>query len=178
MYKISNEINVIYVTLDSGKTYRLEHLLEHRRHIRYVDEVRQDNTRRREWYRRHVLSRDVPNSKAARADYCDSGRMVGYMVAALDGKFAPSGIKPIIVPTDWGVQLGDTWYFRSVIGKSNCRLVARKLMLVHWWRIGFFVAAVWKNGHEDREKTMEDFGIAERTYQWRLAKYASILHFS
>jgi len=176
--KLTKRDDVVYVTLENGKTYRLDHLLEHRRHIRYVDEVRQDQTRRREWYRRHVESRDVPNSKAARADYGDNGKMVGYMVAALDGKFKPFGEKSIIVPTDWGVQLGDKWYFRCVVAKSNCKLVARKLMLVDWRRIGYFVAAVWKNGHEDHEKTMQDFGISQATYYRRLDEYASILHFS
>jgi len=174
MYRISKENNVVYVTLDSGKTYRLEHLLEHRKCIRHADEVRQDRTRRRLWYRTHVLSRDVPDSKAARADYCDNGRMVGYMVDALDGKFLPSGVKPIIIPTNWGVQLGDKWYFRCIIGKSNCKLVARKLMLVHWYSVGRFVAAVWQNGHYDNEKTMEDFAISQATYYRRLEKYAQI----
>jgi len=174
MYKISNENNVIYVTLDSGKTYRIEQFNDLYRRRRQFDEVRQEYTKRRMWYRSHVESRDVPDSKASRADYGDNGRMVRYMVAALDGKFAPSGVKPIIVPTDWGVQLGDTWYFRCVVAKSNCRLVARKLMLVHWRYIGYFVAAVWKNGHCDSEKTMEDFGIQKTTYYNRLQKYAEI----
>jgi len=175
-YKLSKG-DCIYVTLENGKTYKLDHLLEHRRHIRQVDEVRQDTTRRREWYRRHVASRDVPDSKAARADYGDGGKSVSRMVDAMDGKYrdVATGIK---IPTDWVVQLSDKWYFRCVIAKSNCARIAHKLMLVHWWRIAFFVAAVWKNGHEDREKTMDDFGISERTYQRRLLKYASILHFS
>lgn len=177
MHPLSNHDGVIYVTLENGKTYRLEHLLEHRRHIRAVDEVREDDTRRREWWRRHVVSRDVPDSKAARADYCDNGRSVSHMVDAIDGRFKSAG-SGILMPTEWGVQFGDKWYYRCVIAKSNSIRIARKMMLVDWRRIGYFVAAVWKNGHQDREKTMEDFGISERTYQWRLLKYASILHFS
>jgi len=168
----------IYITLGNGKTYRLDHLLEHRKRICRADEVRQDRTRRRIWYRAHVMSRDVPDSKAARADYGDNGRMVGYMVDALDGKFKPSGERPIVIPTDWGIQLGDKWYFRCVVAKANCQHIAHEMMFLHWHRAARFVAAVWKNGHEDREKTMEEFGISESTYYWRLEKYASILHFS
>lgn len=178
MYKLSSKNNVVYVTLGNNKAYRLENVINHHDRIRRIDEVREDRTRRRMWYRTHVESRDVPDSKAARADYGDNGRMVSYMVDALDGKFKPSGVKPVIIPTDWGVQLGDTWYFKCVVAKVNSKRIAQEMMMLHWWRIGFFVAAVWKNGHEDREKTMQDFGISERTYQRRLEKYASILHFS
>jgi len=174
MISTSIQNKVVYVTLDSGKTYRIEQFDSLYRHRRHLDEVRQQYTKRRMWYRAHVVSRDVPDSKAERADLSDNGRMVRYMVDALDGKFTPSGDKSIIIPTDWGLQLGDKWYYRCVVGKSNCKLVARKLMLVDWRRIGYFVAAVWKNGHYDNEKTMEDFKIAERTYYDRLQKYAKI----
>jgi len=178
MYKLSCTNNVVFITLEDGNTYRLDNLIRRRDRLRRIDEIRQDRTRRRMWYRAHVVSRDVANSKAARAEYGDNGRMVSFMVDTIDGKFKPECVRPTNIPTDWGVQLGDSWVFKCVVAKFNSKRIAQEMMMLHWWRIAKFVAAVWQNGHEDREKTMQDFGISEATYYWRLAKYASILHFS
>jgi len=176
MHPLSKHDGVIYVTLENGKTYRLEHLLEHCRHIRAVDEIRDETTRRREWWRRHVVSRDVPDSKAARADYCDNGRSVSHMVDAIDGRFKSAG-SGIVMPTEWGVQFGNKWYYRCVIGKANCQRIAHKMMMLHWWRIAKFVVSVWRYGSKERFKTMADFEICEKTYYLRLSRYAEILGF-
>jgi len=158
---MSDASKLIYITTEDGRTYTIEEFGELYRHRRELDEKKQEYTKSRTWWRHNVASRDEPNSKAARADYGDGGKWERLICAWLDGEFSKTSIE-----------------LPCIVAKRNCKRIARRLMLDHWHRVGRFVAAVWKNGNKDHEKTMEEFGICESTYYWRLEKYASILHFS
>lgn len=171
--ELTSKDGVIYVTTQDGKCYKYDHVLKRRHHMRMVDEVRDEATVRREWYRRHVRSRDMPNSKAARADYSDCGKWERMLTQWLDGVFS----RDMTPPFPFGAWVDGKPCFRCVVAKRNCKRIAKQMMLVDWRKIGKFVAAVEKNGAKDREKTLADFEISEATYYWRLSRYAEILGF-
>jgi len=172
-YRLENRDGVVYFIAGNGKEYKLQGLLHTRGRQRDWHDARDDQTLKRLWYRRHVVSRDMPDSKAARADCTDGGTWERKLIMWLDGQFA----KTTVEPAPFQVEVDGKRYYRCVIAKRNCKRIASKMMTVHWHKIGKFVASVWRYGSKNREKTMADFGISESNYYWRLYRYAGILGF-
>ena len=114
-------------------------LLRKAEHNRQADEARHDHTRQREFERR-FLSRDLPDSKAARADASDAGRLVEATIARLDA------------PTRRERQI------------AALNAAAAKLPRKSGW-LRKLLWAIFRNG-SDREQTMAELGIPKRTYWW------------
>ena len=114
-------------------------LLRKAEHARIVNEVRYDHTRQREFERR-FLSRDLPDSKAARADASDGGRQTTAIFARLDAS---------------------TRRDRQI---AALNAAAAKLPRKSGW-LRKLLWAIFRNG-SDREQTMAELGIPKRTYWW------------
>ena len=106
---------------------------------RRANEAKHDQTRQREFERR-FLSRDLPDSKAARADASDGGRQTAATVARLDA------------PTHRERQIAAVNAAAAKLPRKSGWL--RKLL----W-------AIFRNG-SDREQTMAELHIPKRTYWW------------
>ena len=91
-------------------------LLRRVEHNRIVDEARHDQTRQREFERRFE-SRDLPDSRAARADASDGGRSVRRIEIGLDADYhrerrerlirkAAAGLNGTLKRILWGIFRG------------------------------------------------------------------------
>ena len=118
-------------------------LLRKAEHARIVNEVRHDHTRQREFERR-FLSRDLPDSKAARADASDGGRLAAATFARLDAR---------------------TRRERQIAAINEA---AAKLPRKSGW-LRKLLWAIFRNG-SDREQTMAELHISKSTY-WRGVKF-------
>ena len=114
-------------------------LLRKAEHDRLVNEAKHDQTRQRR-FERGFLSRDLPDSKAARADASDQGRQTSDLVAGIDA------------PTRRERQIAAVNEAAAKLPRKSGWL--RKLL----W-------AIFRNG-SDRERTMTELRIPKRTYWW------------
>ena len=108
---------------------------------RQTDEVRHDQTRQRK-FERGFLSLDMPDSLAARADWSDMGYAVRRLLNALDDPF------------------------RRLRREACIRRAAARLPRTSVW-LQPLLWGIYRNGPE-RERTMAELGIPERTYWWGL----------
>ena len=106
---------------------------------RIVNEAKHDQTRQREFERR-FLSRDLPDSQAARADASDAGRLVAATVARLDA------------PTRRERQI-------AAVNTAAARLPRKS----GWLRK--LLWAIFRNG-SDREQTMAELRLSKSSYWW------------
>lgn len=114
-------------------------LLRKAEHDRLADEARHDTTRQR-LFERRFLSRDLPDSKAARADASDGGRLVAATVARLD---AP---------------------MRRERQIAAVNAAAAKLPRKFSW-LRKLLWAIFRNG-SDREQTMAELRLSKSSYWW------------
>ena len=114
-------------------------LLRKAEHDRLVNEAKHDQTRQRR-FERGFLSRDLPDSKAARADASDGGRQTAATFARLDAS---------------------TRRDRQI---AALNAAAAKLPRKSGW-LRKLLWAIFRNG-SDRERTMTELRIPKRTYWW------------
>ena len=118
-------------------------ILRKAEHDRRVNEAKHDQTRQRR-FERNFLSRDLPDSKAARADASDGGRLTTRLVAGLDA------------PTRRERQI-------AAVNTAAARLPRRP----GWLRK--LLWAIFRNG-KDRELTMLELHLPKWQY-WRGVKF-------
>ena len=106
---------------------------------RIADEAKHDRTRQRR-FERAFLSRDLPDSKAARADASDRGRQVSATVTRVDA------------PTRRERQIAAVNVAAAMLPRKSGWL--RKLL----W-------AIFRNG-SDREQTMAELRLSKSSYWW------------
>ena len=106
---------------------------------RRANEAKHDQTRQRQ-FERNFLSRDLPDSKAARADASDGGRLTARLVEGLDA------------PTRRERQI-------AAINAAAAKLPRRS----GWLRK--LLWAIFRNGR-NRELTMLELHLPKRTYWW------------
>ena len=114
-------------------------ILRKAEHDRRVNEAKHDQTRQRR-FERNFLSRDLPDSKAARADASDGGRLTARLVEGIDA------------PTRRERQI-------AAINVAAAKLPRRS----GWLRK--LLWAIFRNG-KDRELTMLELHLPKRTYWW------------
>ena len=114
-------------------------LLRKAEHDRLVNEAKHDQTHQRR-FERGFLSRDLPDSKAARADASDGGRQTAATFARLDAS---------------------TRRERQI---AALNAAAAKLPRKSGW-LRKLLWAIFRNG-SDRERTMAELHIPKRTYWW------------
>ena len=110
---------------------------------RRVNEAKHDQTRQRR-FERNFLSRDLPDSKAARADASDGGRLTARLVEEIDA------------PTRRERQI------------AAVNLAAAKLPRRSGW-LRKLLWAIFRNGR-NRELTMRELHLPKWQY-WRGVKY-------
>ena len=110
---------------------------------RRVNEAKHDQTRQRR-FERNLLSRDLPDSKAARADASDGGRLTARLVEEIDA------------PTRRERQI------------AAVNLAAAKLPRRSGW-LRKLLWAIFRNGR-NRELTMRELHLPKWQY-WRGVKY-------
>ena len=110
---------------------------------RRVNEAKHDQTRQRR-FERNFLSRDLPDSKAARADASDGGRLTARLVEGIDA------------PTRRERQI-------AAINAAAAKLPRRS----GWLRK--LLWAIFRNGR-NRELTMRELHLPKWQY-WRGVKY-------
>lgn len=110
---------------------------------RRVNEAKHDQTRQRR-FERNFLSRDLPDSKAARADASDGGRLTARLVEEIDA------------PTRRERQI------------AAVNLAAAKLPRRSGW-LRKLLWAIFRNGRS-RELTMRELHLPKWQY-WRGVKY-------
>lgn len=110
---------------------------------RRVNEAKHDQTRQRR-FERNFLSRDLPDSKAARADASDGGRLTARLVEEIDA------------PTRRERQI------------AAVNLAAAKLPRRSGW-LRKLLWAIFRNGR-NRELTMRELHLPKWQY-WRGGKY-------
>ena len=118
-------------------------LLRKAEHDRLVNEAKHDQTRQRR-FERGFLSRDLPDSKAARADASDGGRLTARLVAGLDA------------PTRRERQI-------AAVNTAAARLPRKP----GWLRK--LLWAIFRNG-KNRELTMLELHLPKWQY-WRGVKF-------
>ena len=114
-------------------------LLRKAEHDRLVNEAKHDQTHQRR-FERNFLSRDLPDSKAARADASDGGRQTSDLVAGID---AP------------------TWRERQI---AAINAAAARLPRKPGW-LRKLLWAIFRNG-SDREQTMAELNLSKSSYWW------------
>ena len=114
-------------------------ILRKAEHDRRVNEAKHDQTRQRR-FERGFLSRDLPDSKAARADASDGGRLTARLVEGIDA------------PTRRERQI-------AAINAAAAKLPRRS----GWLRK--LLWAIFRNGR-NRELTMLELHLPKRTYWW------------
>lgn len=110
---------------------------------RRVNEAKHDQTRQRR-FERNFLSRDLPDSKAARADASDGGRLTARLVEEIDA------------PTRRERQI------------AAVNLAAAKMPRRSGW-LRKLLWAIFRNGR-NRELTMRELHLPKWQY-WRGVKY-------
>ena len=110
---------------------------------RRVNEAKHDQTRQRR-FKRNFLSRDLPDSKAARADASDGGRLTARLVEEIDA------------PTRRERQI------------AAVNLAAAKLPRRSGW-LRKLLWAIFRNGR-NRELTMRELHLPKWQY-WRGVRY-------
>ena len=118
-------------------------ILRKAEHDRCVNEAKHDQTRQRR-FERNFLSRDLPDSKAARADASDGGRLTARLVEGIDA------------PTRRERQI-------AAINAAAAKLPRRS----GWLRK--LLWAIFRNGR-DRELTMLELHLPKWQY-WRGVKF-------
>ena len=118
-------------------------LLRKAEHDRLVNEAKHDQTRQRR-FERGFLSRDLPDSKAARADAADGGRLTARLVEGIDA------------PTRRERQI-------AAINVAAAKLPRRS----GWLRK--LLWGIFRNGR-NREQTMLELHLPKWQY-WRGVKY-------
>ena len=106
---------------------------------RRVNEAKHDQTRQRR-FERNFLSRDLPDSKATRADASDGGRLAARLVEGIDA------------PTRRERQI------------AAVNVAAAKLPRRSGW-LRKLLWAIFRNGR-NRELTMRELHLPKRTYWW------------
>ena len=104
-----------------------------------VDEMRHDQTRQREFERRFE-SRDLPDSRAARADASDNSRAINRLVRQMD--------EPV----------------RQKLREMRVNQAAASLPRTSAW-LRPLLWAIYRNG-SNRKKTMSELGLSKSSYWW------------
>ena len=115
---------------------------------RIINEAKHDQTRQRR-FERAFLSRDLPDSKAARADASDRGRQVAATVTKVDA------------PTRRERQIAAVNGFAAKLPRKSGWL--RKLI----W-------AIFRNG-SDREQTMAELCLPKSSYWWGVNFFLNLI---
>jgi len=145
-----HEGRIVYVNA-KGRRADFAAVLARRQHNAVADEVRCANTLRGVWWRLNRRSRDVPGSKAARADISDGG----------------SGAAAIYRHADGGN------YYRRRIRLAAEYLAGRSRQSAD--EIARFLMAVHRNGARHRRETMVEMGITRDWYYKMISRFESLL---
>ncbi len=124
--------------MNKTRTSNIPALIHRAEKFRKANEYLEDQTRQRAFERKFV-SRDMPNSSAAIADYSDGGRSVATTIRNIDA------------PARKAMRL-------NCIRRMAVRLPNSGILRSLLW-------AIYRNGSNRRE-TIGELGINERTY-WR-----------
>jgi len=144
------------------KTYALEAVLNRRKRNMEIREIRDEQTKKREWWRKCVLSRDWQDSKAYRADYGDDGHYVDLLVGAIDGDDNTMSIeernRAII---NAAVYIAHTLGYKC--GSSG------------YAEVFSIISTIALYGRDAREVLMKQFNLSYRAYIQRIEKYTKLL---
>jgi len=155
--------SIVYVMFENGRCYRLEAVLARRRADIAAADVRRREQIKNLWWRFATRSRDMPNSRAARADLSDGGR------AAERIRREKSTYCNMWISTQRrnGRMSRAIQFLSEREGFAYGSPEHREL--------GRFLWSVFHNGAERRAETLGTFNLSEPDYLVRLGRYTRLL---
>lgn len=163
--------SVVYITFgDGGKTYRYEAVLNRRKKSAEANENRDDNTQKRLREKALTRSRDMPNSRAARADAAD-WRGFSAILRATDALFAaifPRKRKRTLTEAEKQSRVMNAAIYVAHHLGYKCGMDGYAQILEIFTKVYF-------NGKAGRKEVCAKYGLSENAYTNRLLRYRDIL---
>jgi len=135
--------------------------------------IRAEQAKKRVWWRTHVVSHDLPGSKAARVDYSDRGRAVARMISFIDR----SGPYRDERAGGGSAASGQSERNRMIINAAVyvAHALGYRCGSPGYAEVLSIISSVALYGSEAREVIMRQFGLSYWAYVKRLDRYAAIL---